>query len=444
MSINVTVVGSTGVSTSITNSEVVSVGVGTFVAQAVTGLLVQAGQNVTVTTSDGVFTIASANPPVTSVNGRTGAVSVTRSELGAAPASHTHQVVNITDFSAGVLANAPVSTVNGRTGTVTLVASDVSAASASHSHVAANISNLTSVANVVSVNGRTGVVALVASDVSAASASHSHVAANITDLTSVANVVSVNGRTGQVQLIGSGVTITTSTPSVVTITAPTFLASSISSVNGRTGAVTLVAADVSAASASHSHVAANITDLTSVANVVSVNGRTGQVQLIGAGVTITTSTPSIVTISASTAASASVELQSSGTHIQWRNVGETAWNNVVALSEITGPSGSFSDAQTISAKTASHTLVIGDAGKLLTFDDSSGTLTITVPTNDDVAFPVGTHIDIARIGDAAVEVAGDDGVTVNATPSLSLRAKYSAGTLIKTGTNAWLLIGDLA
>ena len=158
---------------------------------------------------------------------------------------------------------------------MTLVSTDVSAASASHSHVAANITDLTSVANVVSVNGRTGAVVLTSTNVSAASASHSHVAANVTDLTSVANVVSVNGITGTPSIVaGANVTVSTAGSSI-TIAG----AGNVASVNGKTGTVSLTSVDVSAASASHSHVAANITDLTSVANVVSVNGRTGTVVL---------------------------------------------------------------------------------------------------------------------------------------------------------------------
>lgn len=121
-----------------------------------------------------------------------------------------------------------------------------------------------------------------------------------------------------------------------------------------------------------------------------------------------------------------------------------------AASTVTGPSGptgiggTFADAQTISAKTASYTLAVADAGKLLTFDAATGTLTVTVPPNSSEAFSTGTHIDVARIGDAAVDVTGATGVTVNATPGPSLRAKYSAGTIIKTATDSWLLVGDLA
>jgi len=72
----------------------------------------------------------------------------------------------------------------------------------------------------------------------------------------------------------------------------------VSSVNGSTGSVVLTSADVSAASAVHTHVTADITDLTATANVVSVNGITGTITLT-AGDNVTVSTAgSTITIEA--------------------------------------------------------------------------------------------------------------------------------------------------
>lgn len=157
MSINVTVVGSTGVSTSIANSDSVVVAVGgTLVGTPLTALQITAGANITLTTTSGVYTIIGPNVPVQSVNGQTGAVSLTLTNLTAAAASHTHVMANISDLA------FPVNTVNGKTGTVVLTSADVSAASASHSHVASDITNLTAVANVISVNGITGTPSVVA------------------------------------------------------------------------------------------------------------------------------------------------------------------------------------------------------------------------------------------------------------------------------------------
>ena len=75
--------------------------------------------------------------------------------------------------------------------------------------------------------------------------------------------------------------------------------------------------------------------------------------------------------------------------------------------------------------------------------NSSSTVTLTVPTNSAAAFPIGTSFDIVRMGTGAVSIVGDTGVTVNATPGTSLRARYSSATLFKRGADSWLLIGDL-
>jgi hypothetical protein len=182
--------------------------------------------------------------PVSSVNGRTGTVTLAASDVSAASASHTHVVANITDFATGVRSNQSVSSVNGRTGTVTLVASDVSAASASHTHVVANVTDFATEAAkygpVSSVNGRTGTVTLLASDVSAASSTHAH-----------SYVQSLNSQTGTLSIIaGDNVTISTSA-GFITITgaAAGTAGSSVTSVNGKSGQVTISASDVTAAGA---------------------------------------------------------------------------------------------------------------------------------------------------------------------------------------------------
>ena len=104
--------------------------------------------------------------------------------------------------------------------------------------------------------------------------------------------------------------------------------------------------------------------------------------------------------------------------------------NVVAQSAINAQTGS------------TYTTVLGDANKLVTLSNGSG-VTVTIPPNSSVAYPVGTKIDFAQIGAGQVTVAAGSGVTVNATPSLNFRAQYSAATCIKTGTDTWLLVGDL-
>jgi hypothetical protein len=69
--------------------------------------------------------------------------------------------------------------------------------------------------------------------------------------------------------------------------------------------------------------------------------------------------------------------------------------------------------------------------------------TVTVPLNSSVAFPIGTAIDILQTGTSQVTLAGESGVTINATPGLKLRTQWSSATLIKRDTNTWLAMGDM-
>jgi hypothetical protein len=90
-----------------------------------------------------------------------------------------------------------------------------------------------------------------------------------------------------------------------------------------------------------------------------------------------------------------------------------------------------------------YTLVLTDNGKLITCNNASA-VSVTVPPNSSVAFPTGTQITIIGIGAGIVTIVQGSGVTVNSTPSLVYRARYSAATLIKTGTDTWILTGDCA
>jgi hypothetical protein len=90
-----------------------------------------------------------------------------------------------------------------------------------------------------------------------------------------------------------------------------------------------------------------------------------------------------------------------------------------------------------------YTTVLADQGKLVELNNASA-ITLTVPANSSVAYPTGTQINLLQTGAGQVTVAGAGGVTVNATPGLKLRAQWSAGTLIKRGTDTWVLIGDLS
>jgi len=102
---------------------------------------------------------------------------------------------------------------------------------------------------------------------------------------------------------------------------------------------------------------------------------------------------------------------------------------------------------TLNAQTAAYTLVLADKNKLVTVSSTSN-LTVTIPLNSSVAYSTGAQIHIARLNTGTVTVSGTAGVTVNSTgattASPTLRAQYSTATCIKTDTNTWLVIGDIA
>jgi hypothetical protein len=94
-------------------------------------------------------------------------------------------------------------------------------------------------------------------------------------------------------------------------------------------------------------------------------------------------------------------------------------------------------------KTASYTLVLSDKDKLVEMNSSSAN-TLTVPLNSSEAFPVGSQINILQTGTGQTTIDPvDSGVTINATPGLKLRARWSSATLIKRAENVWVLAGDL-
>lgn len=103
----------------------------------------------------------------------------------------------------------------------------------------------------------------------------------------------------------------------------------------------------------------------------------------------------------------------------------------------------FASANVITnAQTASYTLVLSDKDKLVEMDNASAN-NLTVPPNSSVPFPIGTQINVLQTGAGTTTLVAGSGVTVNATPGLILRARWSSVTLIKRATDTWVAIGDL-
>ena len=94
-------------------------------------------------------------------------------------------------------------------------------------------------------------------------------------------------------------------------------------------------------------------------------------------------------------------------------------------------------------KTASYTLsALTERDDLIEMSSSSA-MTLTIPTDATLNFPIGTSLDILQTSTGQVTIAGAAGVTVNATPGLKLRTTWSSATLFKRAANTWVVYGDL-
>jgi hypothetical protein len=121
----------------------------------------------------------------------------------------------------------------------------------------------------------------------------------------------------------------------------------------------------------------------------------------------------------------------------------TASSSGVVFTDGTQVKAGVPSITTINQQSGAYTSVLTDRDKLVEINSASG-VTLTIPTNASVAYPVGTSFDILQTGAGQVTIAGTAGVTVNATPGLKLRTQWSSATLFKRATDTWVVYGDLS
>ena len=91
----------------------------------------------------------------------------------------------------------------------------------------------------------------------------------------------------------------------------------------------------------------------------------------------------------------------------------------------------------------SYTPVLSDMGLTITCSNVSP-ITLTVPPNSSVAFPIGTNIDVIQDGPGKLTIAPGAGVTINSVNGNKVLAgQYCGATLRKESTNTWYLLGAL-
>lgn len=99
---------------------------------------------------------------------------------------------------------------------------------------------------------------------------------------------------------------------------------------------------------------------------------------------------------------------------------------------------------TFNAQTGtSYTLALTDAAKLVTLTNAAA-ITLTVPENSSVAFPIGTQILLYQGGAGQVTITPAGSVTIRSQGAkLKLYAQYAVGGLLKVATDEWVAFGNL-
>ena len=88
-----------------------------------------------------------------------------------------------------------------------------------------------------------------------------------------------------------------------------------------------------------------------------------------------------------------------------------------------------------------YTFVLSDADNVVELTSASS-VTLTVPPNSSVAFPIGSSLEATRMGTGSVTIVAGSGVTIRTPGTLVFRTQYSTVMLRKRATDEWVLAGD--
>jgi hypothetical protein len=90
----------------------------------------------------------------------------------------------------------------------------------------------------------------------------------------------------------------------------------------------------------------------------------------------------------------------------------------------------------------SYTLALTDVAKVVSLTNAAA-ITLTVPDNATVAFPIGTQILLYQGGAGQVTISSS--ATIRSQGSkLKLIGQYAVGGLLKVATDEWVAFGNLA
>jgi hypothetical protein len=105
---------------------------------------------------------------------------------------------------------------------------------------------------------------------------------------------------------------------------------------------------------------------------------------------------------------------------------------------------------TLNAQTGTtYTSVLNDSYQVLVTMSNASANTFKIPTNASVAHPIGTVITVLNIGAGTCTISAvTSGTTTvlsaGTTPAAPTLTQYKSAACIKTGTDAWYVVGAIA
>ena len=248
-----------------------------------------------------------------------------------------------------------------------------------------------------------------------------------------------NGGTGVTTSTGSGANALATSPTLVTPLLGTPTSGILTNCTGTASGLT--AGNVT----TNANLTGGVTSVGNSATVVTNANLTGGVTSVGNAATVVTNanlTGMVTSVgnAASLGSFTSAQLATALTD----ETGSGA--NVFAISPtITTPI----IVQSINAQTtAAYVTVASDAGAIVTVSYATAN-TFKLPTNASVAYAIGSTITLIQIGAGATTISAVTPATTivlstGATAASPVLAQYKSATCIKTGTDAWYIVGALA
>lgn len=119
----------------------------------------------------------------------------------------------------------------------------------------------------------------------------------------------------------------------------------------------------------------------------------------------------------------------------------TSPGDFFVLPEVAAGVAALIAATTTNTVTNDYTLVLADAGRVVEVIKSTA-VTVTIPSDAEVAWPAGAVLEVFQSDVGQVTVAAGAGVTITAPLGAKTSMQYGSLYLRKRATSTWLVTGD--